>query len=429
MRTIFERKQDLESIKDSIQNLLYCVDQWDDEPLQLLKWLFEMKRRVLIGRAFPSKFGDQLTYIISPPPWRIAPDVTRLPLPVFDLILQEHGNLIDSFAHFQEPKESSQRSFVCDMFTKYLNQFCVRNQCERKLISIQSFNELRRETSRKLSGVWERTLRIIERFKSDATPHLHYVVQEGYPLVVVWLTNKLYPEQVRQRDEYGRIPLHYSSIKSRELNFKFCDEFRESAFGGTQAVSTTQFLLQRFSDGATYADTEGKLPISMYLERADDFTNCRAVIQQLIDATPEVLKTRDPSSHLLPFMTAAMRRQNNQNDMEEVSHLTTIYETLKHEPSALSIAIDPNQSIDCFRGEHLRKKNKKLQQDLAAANSTIAKQKQNITDLEEENERLRSSQSVNNLLDLGNRKNALATVTSGNPPCPKRKRPNDIDEF
>jgi hypothetical protein len=183
---------------------------------------------------------------------------------------------------------------------------------------------------------------------------------------LVYFAAKVYPGQLSERDHSGRIPLHYAA--------------EEPCGGGswhrvTEHRSFVILLTGLFPQGARYADTNGKLPLTAYLEFFSTRTDRpkHKAVMTLIKAAPQALSTRDPETFLMPFMIPA-------GDVT-LPNLSTIYLILRENPAVVARGITDERELK-MKVAYAGKKIKKLEEQL------VEKGKE-LEHLEEENQKLR----------------------------------------
>ena len=131
------------------------------------------------------------------------------------------------------------------------------------------------------------------------------------------------------RDEYGKIPLHYALIGADIEKERRTDMFDDDGLlfyweSQYELRSLVEYLIEYEPKGATFEDTEGRLPLHLAIIHS---ANYRRVIKPVIDAYPIAITMKDPVTNLLPFMVAAFSDKK----------LDVIYELLKSEPAMVEI--------------------------------------------------------------------------------------------
>jgi len=134
-------------------------------------------------------------------------------------------------------------------------------------------------------------------------------------LQVLQLSFRLFPEQVRLRDKYGRMPLHVilDSCNSSEIE------------QGTTDKMTS--LLEWFPEACTIRDGKGRLPLHIAVETGRSWEQ----LKRLIYASPDALSQRNFETSLYPFQMAASC---------EICSLTVVYELLRSAPHLVSVATE-----------------------------------------------------------------------------------------
>jgi hypothetical protein len=117
------------------------------------------------------------------------------------------------------------------------------------------------------------------------------------PQPLLFLFHWMHPEQVKVRDDKGRLPLHYALMKSRQTETS-PRECKDNVW--------VNMLLESYPEGAKVADKALRLPIHYALDSlktgVDDGND--GIIDKLIHHHPESLERRDPKSGLYPFQQA-----------------------------------------------------------------------------------------------------------------------------
>lgn len=168
----------------------------------------------------------------------------------------------------------------------------------------------------------------------DGTPILHRLVKGGYPSLLVYFAAKVYG--LSERDPKGRIPLHYAADEEP------CGKMEKLLTRCNVAEPSLAILLTHlFPQGASYADKDGKLPLTTYLEtsaiyisRKRDNSSKLKDVMALIQAVPQALWARDPKTFLMPFLIPAQ--------VDTISNLEMSYTILRENPMVVARGIaDP----------------------------------------------------------------------------------------
>ena len=107
------------------------------------------------------------------------------------------------------------------------------------------------------------------------------------------LVVRLYPEDLRQKDELGRVPLHIvSSLGADPIYHPAAEDNRESKI---------ETILQGFPDAARFRDCYNSLPLHRAITSGQSWN----ALSSLIRAAPETLSRRDGVNKLYPFQLAA----------------------------------------------------------------------------------------------------------------------------
>lgn len=161
----------------------------------------------------------------------------------------------------------------------------------------------------------------------------------GCPAPVLDFCLEKYPEQVRQRDGSGSLPLDLATAPTQwSCRAKRRYKPREQ--------DTLQRLLQHYPEAAGMVNPmTGRLALQMALAHRHEW---QGGVRYLVECTPqEALVQPDPVSGLIPFLTAATPKG------ETVVDLNTIYHVLRYLPAALEAAreiyirADRQEDNDC----------------------------------------------------------------------------------
>jgi len=119
----------------------------------------------------------------------------------------------------------------------------------------------------------------------------------------------IFPNQVMERDEYGKLPLHYAVMNCRMINKV------ELLSSTLHDLPGYQLLINAFSQAAKIGDLNYRLPIHIALDdhninnehnpHSDKGKKFIKMVQKLVECYPESMERRDPRSFLYPFMQAA----------------------------------------------------------------------------------------------------------------------------
>jgi hypothetical protein len=124
------------------------------------------------------------------------------------------------------------------------------------------------------------------------------------PQPILKLILSQHPEQLDQRDHFGKLPLHHAVQVRKAL-------FPASTKSANEWVTKVKNLLERCPHAYAAADSQGRLPLHCALDfTVEDYPlllqDARAeVVRNLATAFPKSVETRDPVLGLYPFMQAA----------------------------------------------------------------------------------------------------------------------------
>lgn len=181
------------------------------------------------------------------------------------------------------------------------------------------------------------------------------------PRPILRMALALHPEQLLERDEHGRIPLHVACSEEvvGMLSPWRCKIGRVVEYTEENEVSVVDMLLRRCPQAARIVNERGKLPLHLAIERgkkgAISFGPCekeavgtaegrRAVsesednisgtVESLIRAYPTALERREPVTFLYPFMLAAVICQSDVKEGDAaVPDLDLAYNLLRKYPA------------------------------------------------------------------------------------------------
>lgn len=146
------------------------------------------------------------------------------------------------------------------------------------------------------------------------------------PIVILKMILWMFPEQVRQRDNTGQLPLHHAA--QRGNNFE----------GRRQHREWFTVLLRRYPCACSIADFSGRLPLHYALQ---DNTRARSYVEgfwdeivlDMISCYPQSVDRCDPCTGLWPCMLAASQPS---------LALSTLYIILRMSPGFLSTTTGSN---------------------------------------------------------------------------------------
>mmetsp|Transcript_6511 Transcript_6511/g.9626 ORF Transcript_6511/g.9626 Transcript_6511/m.9626 type:complete len:539 (+) Transcript_6511:96-1712(+) len=185
---------------------------------------------------------------------------------------------------------------------------------------------------------------------------LHAAVSETggpMPSSFVKLAATLCADQGYERDEQtGRSPLSTIASISKFNNCKTASSLSTALsssydkakdpdkFGYSthqQCGEIIKALVSACPDTSRIADVNGRLPIQLAIENGHCWSSSAGGggIQAMLSDAPQALSTRDMTTHLYPFMTAAasiFTAENDNDDSTKTRNLDTIYELLRQGP-------------------------------------------------------------------------------------------------
>lgn len=207
---------------------------------------------------------------------------------------------------------------------------------------------------------------------------LHDIVQLDVLSIVMWFAIRLYPEQLTTQDENGNIPLHIAVTKPifvHQLTFRHNPTYNHTQHSvawypsGELAEQAQEFmavfLLRKNAQGATYMNANFHTPLLVSLltyaeQRSIKPSNNYCTHSELqyqrrltflVKAAPEALVSRDLSTGMYPFQTAAVAN----------APLDVIYTLFRGDPSALKYRKITKREADY---ERVLEDNAQLQQEV-----------------------------------------------------------------
>lgn len=254
----------------------------------------------------------------------------------------------------------SARGTICSLWNDQLaspgySRYSSSHPCDEAkdtfLCSVSSMKDL--QTNSELCILWRKTELIMESTNQNV-PLVHAMIRARLPLFLVWLAVKLYPNQIKERDSKGRIPLHWACLlNNRNSHEDFKIKFKEG--GALSRVSKNRVVdltLNAFPEGATYADVEGVVPLVSLLDLEYTSWTLNSWTQRCVLAVmkqaPEALTSRNIKNFMLPFMTAACIHDQNTtmaNTKGEEKQmlqrkLDMTYALLRQDPSVVSLGVN-----------------------------------------------------------------------------------------
>lgn len=212
------------------------------------------------------------------------------------------------------------------------------------------------------------------------------------PSVVMWMALKLYPDQVRQRDEYGDLPLHkavrHPSSHVLDLE-KFYLGSKMQTFACDASRTVVEMLFRAYPGACKVQDRSGRLPLNIAIESYTEWTMVyfsrtiqpnrpnipfmkldkdawENAILLLAEEAPEALNTRDIKTHLYPFMLAATPLD---------APLNVIYRLLRANPNAVEGGIRPTHHEQYLEAQNrsLKRERDNLLSELSQLKSKVAR--------------------------------------------------------
>ena len=267
-------------------------------------------------------------------------------VPVLKLFLGEYEDIVGCIL------KPHCREIICQFWR-------TQDSAERRqeILSISSLEDL--ASFPDLQTLWQKTELIVKMTKEGGLdksvvklPFVHQMIKIGLPKVVVWMAVRLYPNQVKIKDEFGRLPLHWAAVQN---NFDTEEGmFRRTPVAEIVSKAMVELILEVYPDGAKYPDKQGSLPLVLLLDLEfrhwtfNDWTY-RSVMA-LVKQAPEALTQMNTKNRMLPFMTAASIRDSNtvrpNTKREELKmknrKRTLAYAILRENPTVVASGIVPS---------------------------------------------------------------------------------------
>lgn len=170
---------------------------------------------------------------------------------------------------------------------------------------------------------------------------VHGVVSAGCPAPLVGLAIHLHPNQVREYDEHGNLPLHIAArcpSSPPTLPSSFSTSHHSSS---AVSSSVIELLVRAYPTAATIPDRNGRYPLHVAL--ANGKTSWyRDGIHSLYTAAPYVLHYRDSVTSLYPFMIAAIAEPSSNTSKSTASLMNSDEE---HDSSWSDVKRQENDGI------------------------------------------------------------------------------------
>lgn len=167
------------------------------------------------------------------------------------------------------------------------------------------------------------------------------------PRQVVKIATKVYPAQLDEVDEEGRIPLTIAAVtpawKMRDLSdegyiledrihgdeSQYDDMDNAEQVGPNQLYpSVIEILVTAAPETAQFRDADGRIPLQLAISHGKKWTTG---VRALLEAYPDAIMLHDPMTNLLPFMLAGTVKKGG---------CTTIFQLLKSNPSLAQGALE-----------------------------------------------------------------------------------------
>ena len=169
---------------------------------------------------------------------------------------------------------------------------------------------------------------------------VHAAAAVDCPRQIVKIATKVYPSQLEELDEQGRIPLTIAAVtpafKVRDLSdegylledrvhgdVSQYDGVNDAEQVGPNSLypSVIEILVTAAPETARFLDADGRLPLQLAIASGKKWTTG---VKSLLEAYPDAIMLRDPVTNLYPFMLAGTVKKGG---------CTTIFELLRSNPS------------------------------------------------------------------------------------------------
>uniref|UniRef100_A0A6U5IGP4 Uncharacterized protein n=2 Tax=Corethron hystrix TaxID=216773 RepID=A0A6U5IGP4_9STRA len=176
---------------------------------------------------------------------------------------------------------------------------------------------------------------------------------------ILRMARVMYPQQLREKDEKGRLPLHLAASRA-DIRWS-CGQWQSEKY----EIPVVDKLLKLFPRGSRVSDNEGRLPLHIAIERerrqwmgiSDTGKNVRETnpVGSLLNAYPASIGCRDGKTKLYPFMMAAIGDVSHQasssregmmgiTSEKDNAILTRIFMLLRAEPSLVETGMLSQES-------------------------------------------------------------------------------------
>jgi len=149
---------------------------------------------------------------------------------------------------------------------------------------------------------WERT-ELFLRYSQIAKEWkiVHAASAVNAPRTVLQLALMLHPEQVKEADECGRLPLH---IAASSPKYSWWAEYGSAS---DNKPSVIEMILELSPQAAAYLDNDMQLPLHQAIQSEKKHRKLPSDrdVKRIAESYPEALEVKDPISRLYPFMQAA----------------------------------------------------------------------------------------------------------------------------
>jgi hypothetical protein len=180
---------------------------------------------------------------------------------------------------------------------------------------------------------------------------VHAAAAVDCPRQVVKIATKVYPTQLNELDEEGRIPLTIAAMtptwKIRDLSdegYLLEDRIHgdvsqyDGEVNDAEQVepnplypSVIEILVTAAPETARFRDADGRLPLQLAISCGKKWSTG---VKALVEAFPDAMMLHDPITNLYPFMLAAIVKKGG---------CTTIFELLRSNPSLAQGALQDSQ--------------------------------------------------------------------------------------
>jgi len=178
------------------------------------------------------------------------------------------------------------------------------------------------------------------------------------PSAILYVALKMYPEQVRQKDETGNLPLHnilsHPSAKWIKVDIGWALSRRAKEFLTACNQTMLEMILDKYPMGCKVANRNGRLPLFLAIESGRNWDEGLSIIWKYY---PEAAAIRDKATKMYPVMLAAV---------SDKLTLDTVYELIRCHPDIVADGIKKTT-----HEAYLEKQNRELKEKLKSCEKVL----------------------------------------------------------